>query len=443
VQRGPQASGRNGLHFLTRVARVTPNCTEAIFALNLPTFLFNLRPEDTRIMRLKRLSPAALVCILGACAVADAQEWGSAVTAHEDQWLTATSCEAPAHALVNEAITAAQQLEYGRAWGLTQAALMLDDSCPAARLVQARLSNSEANGGSRAERIAELEGVDLAPSEAAYLGHLQAEDWRGFCASAREELPDDAFFMACATTPDAAGVENLIAFTERFPALASPAHNQLAYVYGQGLWGVAVDHDASRDHVEALMSMYGGPNAFDSQAELAAGRGEWDLALSSQTTAVDRGGAVAYGNNWTRYQSHVNEASIREAIEAATTRMIEAVGNSDEMMAAIQSSMAENVVMCFSSMEACGAVTAAEYHARTAAVEWVVGAGAARDIEVHFSADRHHAISTHVQTGAYMANGARVDYSTRVSGVWDLTGDAPRLIHANYAPMGGAGIPQG
>ena len=67
-----------------------------------------------------------------------------------------------------------------------------------------------------------------------------------------------------------------------------------------------------------------------------------------------------------------------------------------------------------------------------------------RDIDVNFSPDMNMAILTFYASGAYTLNESneKVDYSTRASAVWIATDSGWKMVHANWAPFGGAGIPQ-
>ena len=67
-----------------------------------------------------------------------------------------------------------------------------------------------------------------------------------------------------------------------------------------------------------------------------------------------------------------------------------------------------------------------------------------RDIDVNFSPDMSMAILTFYANGAYTFNDSKekVDYSTRASAVWIATNTGWKMVHANWAPFGGSGIPK-
>ena len=67
-----------------------------------------------------------------------------------------------------------------------------------------------------------------------------------------------------------------------------------------------------------------------------------------------------------------------------------------------------------------------------------------RDIEVDFSPDMNTAVLRFYANGAYTftETNEKVDYSTRASAVWISTGSGWKMVHANWAPFGGSGIPE-
>ena len=78
---------------------------------------------------------------------------GPASIAAQDQWLSETSCSDVAHAIVNEGITARNNVEHGRAKGMYQAALVVDPNCIAAKIALADMANGS-EWGTRSSQIA-------------------------------------------------------------------------------------------------------------------------------------------------------------------------------------------------------------------------------------------------------------------------------------------------
>ena len=90
-------------------------------------------------------------------------------------------------------------------------------------------------------------------------------------------------------------------------------------------------------------------------------------------------------------------------------------------------------------MVPCSVMSAAEYMATASGTDWL--SMSANDVEVMFDDMMTRAVATHHNTGQYMLDGQTVDYSVRVSSVWEVTNQGVNLITANWAPMGGAGLP--
>ena len=94
-------------------------------------------------------------------------------------------------------------------------------------------------------------------------------------------------------------------------------------------------------------------------------------------------------------------------------------------------------------MEACNRATKDEVLAALGeGVEWL--SSEVSDVDVTFNSDYRTAVATHMNAGQYKTgDGTIVDYQARASSVWSLdpwSGDW-LLIHWNFAPSGGAGIP--
>lgn len=388
---------------------------------------------------------AALVmmsCVLGACETQPVLFGSAGQLNGDDVWISATSCSEMAEALVNEAIEANNNVEAGRAWGLSQAALMVDQNCTAARIAQAQLSSANAEWGSRATRLSQLEGTEMTASEAAWFGILSApsaDERQALCETAATELPNDAAFSRCAIPATAEGMTQLAAWASQFPSLAASAHNTLAYAYGQGSWGAEVDQEQSRRYLDMYLEMYDGPNAYDSAAELAHTAGNDSLAFQYQLSAIDRGG-ILYQANAVRYRRFSQLDDFEATITEASSDMVAGILLGDEGDAVARQHLADEFIICYSSMAPCEQATPDMYLARTSSLDWQ--SAGLDDISVVFGPDMLSAMTHGRQSGSYLgADGELVEYSTRVTMVWDLSGAAPEIIQMNFAPMGGSGIP--
>tara|TARA_B100000530_G_scaffold318254_1_gene249852 strand:+ start:57 stop:740 length:684 start_codon:yes stop_codon:yes gene_type:complete len=225
-----------------------------------------------------------------------------------------------------------------------------------------------------------------------------------------------------------------MAFAERFPSLAAGSLNTLAYTYAQGD-GVEVDEVKARDFLRSYLRLYNEANAHDSFAEISAMFGDYEGAVRHQQHAVDRGGATVYGERVAMYWRLANKEDYREAVVDAVNVLANPDAPEDETAAVLS----DQSVMCLSSMVPCSVMTAAEYMATASGTDWL--SMSANDVEVMFDDMMTRAVATHHNTGQYMLDGQTVDYSVRVSSVWEVTNQGVNLITANWAPMGGAGLP--
>lgn len=399
-----------------------------------------MRDDKTRIKTIGAL--VALSCVVGACETQPALFGSVGQLSGADVWISGTSCSETAEALVNEAIEATNNVESGRAWGLSQAALMVDENCVAAQIAQAQLSSANAEWGSRAMRLSRLEGSEMTASESAWFGILSApsaDERRALCEDAAAALPNDAAFSRCAIPATAEGMAQLAEWASQFPSLAASAHNVLAYAYGQGSWGVEIDEAESRRHIDRYLELYDGPNAYDSSAELAHTAGNDSLAFQYQLTAIDRGG-VLYQANAARYYRFSQREQLEAAITEAAGDMVGGILLGAEGDAVARQHMADEFVICYSSMSPCEQATPDTYLARTSSLDWQ--SAVLDDIAVVFGPDMLSAMTHGGQSGSYLAaDGELIEYSTRVTMVWDLSGENPAIIQMNFAPMGGSGIP--
>lgn len=353
----------------------------------------------------------------------------------QDQWLSETSCSTAAHAIVNEGITARVNVEHGRAKGMYQAALMVDPGCTAAKIALANLS-SGADWGTRSSQVEALADATGTASEMAWLDVVKSTNVWDMCYEKAQALPNDGFFHYCGSWSEESGpiLDALGSFVDRFPSLGSAAMNTMAYAYAQGD-GVDVDEVKSREFLRSYLRLYNEANAHDTFAEISAIFGDHEGALRHQQHAVDRGGVGGYGERGGMYRRLVNKEQHRQAVVDA----VEILANPDAPEEETAGVLREEVIMCLSSMVPCSAMTVEEYLAIANATDWL--SMSANDVEVTFNESMTLGVATHHNTGQYSQDGETVDYSVRVSSVWEVTNEGVRLITANWAPMGGAGIP--
>ena len=360
---------------------------------------------------------------------------GPASIAAQDQWLSETSCSDVAHAIVNEGITARNNVEHGRAKGMYQAALVVDPNCIAAKIALADMANGS-EWGTRSSQIAALADVSGTPSEMAWLEVMNSSNGPNSSYKMAQDMPDDALFHYWGSWSENAGsaLDGHMAFAERFPSLAGGSFNTLAYAYAQGD-GVDTDEVKAREFLRSYLRLYNEANAHDSFAEISAIFGDYEGAVRHQQHAVDRGGATVFGERAGMYRRLANKDEYRQSVVDA----VEVLANPDAPEEETAAVLSDQSVMCLSSMAPCSVMTAAEYMATANGTDWL--SMSANDIEVMFNDMMTRAVATHHNTGQYMLDGQTVDYSVRVSSVWEVTNQGVSLITANWAPMGGAGLP--
>lgn len=353
----------------------------------------------------------------------------------QDQWLSETSCSDVAHAIVNEGITAWGNVEHGRAKGMYQAALVVDPDCLAAKIALADMANGS-DWGTRSSQMAALADASGTPSEMAWLEVMGASNGPNAAYEVAQNMPNDALFHywgSWSETSESA-IAGHMAFAERFPSLAGASLNNLAYAYAQGD-GVDTDEVKAREFLRSYLRVYNEANAHDSFAEISAIFGDYEGAIRHQQHAVDRGGATVYGERVGLYWRLSNKDEFTQSVVDA----VEVLANPDAPEEETAAVLSDQSVMCLSSMVPCAIMTAAEYMATANNTEWL--SMSANDIDVMFNDMMTYAVATHHNTGQYVLDGQTVDYSVRVSSVWEVTNQGVHLITANWAPMGGAGLP--
>ena len=376
------------------------------------------------ISRNRVLTFAAIVAALGPASISA-----------QDQWLSETSCSDVAHTIVNEGITAWGNVEHGRAKGMYQAALVADPNCIAAKIALADMANGS-EWGTRSSQIAALADVSGTPSEMAWLEVMNSSNGPNASYEMAQDMPDDALFHYWGSWSENVGsaIDGHMAFAERFPSLAAGSFNTLAYAYAQGD-GVDTDEVKARDFLRSYLRLYNEANAHDSFAEISAIFGDYEGAVRHQQHAVDRGGATVFGERVGMYWRLANKDELRQSVVDA----VEVLANPDAPEEETAAVLSDQSVMCLSSMVPCSVMTAAEYMATANGTDWL--SMSANDVDVMFNDMMTRAVATHHNTGQYMLDGQTVDYSVRESSVWEVTNQGVSLITANWAPMGGAGLP--
>jgi hypothetical protein len=365
------------------------------------------------------------------------------MSAHaQSSWFATTSCSAHGAAIADKALDALINVERPMAIGMAKASLLIDEGCGIAKLVLAN-----ASGDSQQRLLEEAGASNLSADEALWHSLLVMDSgWQQAATEIVASGNTSPAFAYMSTWDGETGTPaaNWEAFAAKHPDHASAAYNQLAYAYGQASWGIEeVDMIRALRYMDLYEETHDGPNAADSRSEILWTAGEKAGAWTAIRQAVDRGGnpsiyATRAGVIWRA----MNEADLATAIHEKVAAFWSG-SDADADVEARAAMLAPTSSHCDSNMEACYKASKEEVLAAlSAGAEWL--SLEVSDVEVTFNSDYSTAVATHMNTGQYkIADGSVVDYKARASSVWSLDPLAGEwfLIHGNFAPSGGAGIP--
>lgn len=362
---------------------------------------------------------------------------GFALTGYSQQWVDNMSCNKKASEIVNQAITHLANLEHLMAVGMADAALLIDENCDCAKLVSAAAASNNSNWGSRAKKLQNINTNNLNEVEKAWFMLLSTPNNKFNEASqkALKLYPESALINWLATRYN--NFEGMKSFASKFPELSASAHNALAYEYArQG------NYDAAYNAISKSLSIHDGPNAKDSRAEIAAMEGDYTKAVNSQLQAYDIAPfASPYYQNLVIYARNRNIEGLTNSLKEAQIAVQDAIEeqNLEEWKKYITDDMVvtagdSNLTKFYEQTE--------ERFLQETNFTW--NEFKLNDIDVHFSPDMSMAVLTFYAKGSFTLNESKeeVDYSTRASAVWIATNTGWKMVHTNYAPFGGAGIPQ-
>jgi len=360
----------------------------------------------------------------------------------QSSWFGNTSCSDHGAAIADQALVSFINVERTMAIGMARAALLIDEGCGIAKLVQAN-----ASGDSQDALLSEASEMSLSSDERLWLDLMQSDDPWQPAATAIVDSGNKAPIFAWMSAWDSdkgTVAENMEAFVEAYPDHAASAYNMLAYAYAGPGWGI---EEANMVRALRYLDLYDaaheGPNAADSRSEILWNAGEKAGAWAAIRSAVDKGGNPSmYADRAGTIWRAMNEENLAKAIH----EQVQAFWSGSDEEADVEARaalLAPNSSHCDSNMEAC-------YRATKDEVLAALGAGAewlsleVSDVDVTFNSDYRTAVATHMNAGQYKTgDGTVVDYQARASSVWSLdpwSGDW-LLIHGNFAPSGGAGIP--
>jgi len=154
------------------------------------------------------------------------------VNANAQQWIEDTSCNKKASEIVNEAITSLSNLEHLTAIGMAKAALVVDNDCECANLVIAAAASNNADWGSRAEKLKQINVKSLSNVEKAWYSLLSTPNDK-FNESAEKALKNHPNSPLISWLNSGQDTEANKAFANKFPALAAGAYNTIAYAFAR------------------------------------------------------------------------------------------------------------------------------------------------------------------------------------------------------------------
>ena len=362
----------------------------------------------------------------------------------QSSWFGNTSCSDNGAAIADQALVSLFNVERSMAIGMARAALLIDEGCGIAKLVQAN-----ASGDSKDALLSEASEMSLSSDERLWLELLQSDEpWQPAATAIVESGNEAAVFSWLSAWDRGRGTiaENLEGFVEAYPDHAAAAYNLLAYAYAGPSWGI---EEANMVRALRYLDLYDaaheGPNAADSRAEILWNAGEKAGAWAAIQSAVDKGGRPSM---FAYRAGIIGRAMNEENLAKAIHEKVQAFWSGSDEEADVEAQaalLAPNITRCNSNMEACNRATKDEVlRALGEGVEWL--SSEVYDVDVTFNSDYSTAVATHMNSGQYKTgDGTIIDYQARASSVWSLdlwpgSGDW-LMIHWNFAPSGGAGIP--
>ncbi len=363
------------------------------------------------------------------------------ISANAQKWIEETSCNKQASKIVNEAINHLSNLEHLMAVGMAKGALVVDEDCECAKLVVAAASSNNKDWGSRASKLQNINVKSLTNIERAWFTVLSSsnKNYDETVQKAIDMYPASPLLNWFKTSPR--DWNSFKTYATNFPKNASAAYNMMAYAYARGDYGDKPDFNAAYQSISKSLTMHQGPNALDSQAEIAAMEGDYDKAVENQLKALDYAPfASPYQAKLRTYWRTLNKKDLIKDLKDLQVNAQQAI--EDQNLEEWKKYISEDMMLTTgdSSLTKFYNQTEEKFLEKTN-FQW--NNFDLRDIDVNFSPDMTMAILTFYASGDYTLNetNEKVDYSTRASAVWIATDSGWKMVHANWAPFGGSGIP--
>ena len=361
------------------------------------------------------------------------------------EYFLKTSCNKKASEIANAAVEHMLNLEMPIALGMAKAALVLDEDCGCAQLtVSAISSNNGEMGGSRSQKLNDINIASLTDEERVWYNYQSAADRderQRIVESAESKHPDSPFVAALRANLNPMNFAFYPDYAEKFPSHASFAYNMMSYGIMYGQLGEA-DYTEASKYIDKSLELHDGPNAFDSNAEHLASLGRYEDALQSQFKAVDFAawGSV-YGDRARIYWMKSNLQEVENSLQETVNKMMKGIReNNFEAFSEVISEDIQ-ITMGDSSLGEFYEFSEESFEEATGAIKW--NSTSESDFDYTFSPDMNSAVVTHKSDGSYTVDSSdEVTYTTRVSHVFTRTDDGWKLLHSHWSPRkGGQGIP--
>ena len=361
------------------------------------------------------------------------------------EWISDSECKSESAKIINQAISHLVNIEQSVAVGMAKAVMITDKKCECAKLVLAAAASGNQDFGSRKAKLSEVNVSKLSLEEKAWYDLLVAttteeDDWTSTYDKALADFPNSPLINWFSTSTE--DWSTYLNFATNFPANAASAYNMLAYAHAYGEIGDGPDYDAAFASLDKLEKLHNGPNSLDSRAEIAAMKGDYEMALKYQLKAFDYATSSSpYQYNLPVYWRKVNESDVSNGLIEAQKNMQNAIleGNVEDFSKYISDDFdlvtGDSNLGDFYNFSTDNIAQEQNY-------TW--NSFDLRDFKTHFSPDMRTAILTFYASGSYTFTDSseEVAYSTRASSVWISTDQGWKCAHANWAPYKtGTGIP--
>ena len=369
------------------------------------------------------------------------------LSVNAQEWISDSECKSESAKIINQAISHLVNIEQPIAVGMAKAVMISDKNCECAKLVLAAAASGNQDFGSRKAKLSEVNANKLSPEEKAWYDLLVAttteeDDWASTYDKALADFPTSPLINWFSTSAE--DWSTYTNFATNFPANAASAYNMLAYAHAYGEMGdEGPNYDAAFASLDKLEKLHDGPNSYDSRAEIAAMKGDYEMALDNQLKAFDYATSSSpYQYNLPVYWRKANQSDVSDRLIEAQKAMQNAILEGDKEKF---STFVSDEIGMITGDSNLGDFYSYSVDNLSEERNFTWNAFDLRDFETHFSPDMRTAILTFYASGSYSFTDSNeeVAYSTRASSVWLATDNGWKCAHASWAPYkSGTGIPE-